>query len=318
MERVPWADESLCHVWVHDPDDHFWGGRGRGRRLEFLSLCRGRGIARLPRESGTQTGLPALCIATEPSSSDGPSRGMGVGPSSQMRSGSDRPASRRRAARLDEIERYGCREEWRARSATPAMTVRPSPTVVGGAATAAERPAGNTLWARPPVIIDKKGAVRWLQQAEAELVGARRMLVENDEHLRALPAAAVWHCQQAVEMGLKSAMLCTNGLTEEEFTGRASHNLAVFERSFRQAQAITGEPRRAHQVPATRDDLEWLRRAYLAARYPNASSARLPVDSYTHSDAQHAITIAEDVLFWAAYLVDRARAADAEPQPGPT
>ena len=116
-------------------------------------------------------------------------------------------------------------------------------------------------------------------------------------------------------MSLKSAMLCAGGLTDEEFTGRASHDLSSFRRSFGRAQATTREQRRFQQVPATREDLEWLRRAYLAARYPNASATAVPAAGYTDADAQHAIATAEDVLLWAACLMDRGRAADVGPHP---
>ena len=198
------------------------------------------------------------------------------------------------------------RGAWRARTARPATRIRPGPAAVDGADTAA--------CARPSLIIDAEGSVLWLQQAETELVGARRMVAENAA-LRPLPSAAVWHCQQAVEMALKSAMLCTGGLTDEEFTGRASHDLSGFRRSFERAQATTREQRRFQQVPATREDLEWLRRAYLAARYPNASTTAVPAAGYTDADARHAIGIAEDVLPWAACLVERGRAADVGPRP---
>ena len=51
---------------VPHPGDHTWGGRGRGRRQEFLSRCRGRGIARLPRESWAQDGPAAPWVAPGP------------------------------------------------------------------------------------------------------------------------------------------------------------------------------------------------------------------------------------------------------------
>ena len=267
------------------PGDRPWLGRGRGRRQEFLERCRGRGIARRPKEGWDQDRPADPWVATEPSLSEPPSRGMCARPSSPLRGA------------------------WRARSARPATRIRPGPAAVDGADTAA--------FARPSLIIDTEGSVRWLQQAETELVGARRMVAENAAH-RPLPSAAVWHCQQAVEMALKSAMLCTGGLTDEELAGRASHDLSGFRRSFERAQETTRGQRRFQQVPVAREDLKWLKRAYLAARYPNASTTGVPEAGYTDASAQHAIAIAEGVLHWAACLVDRGPAADVRHRPAGT
>ena len=111
-------------------------------------------------------------------------------------------------------------------------------------------------------------------------------------------------------MALKSAMLCTGGLTGEELAGRASHDLSGFRRSFERAQETTEAQRRFRQVPVARDDLRWLKEAYLAARYPNASKTGLPAAGYTDASAQHAIAVAEGVLHWATCLMDQSAAAD--------
>lgn len=105
-------------------------------------------------------------------------------------------------------------------------------------------------------------------------------------------------------MGLKSVMLRTCGLTSEEFHGRTAHDIADFAMRLQEAKAITEEQKRDQQVPATQKDLAWLKQAYLKARYPNASAAKVPSKGYTREDAQQAIQIATHVLRWAAHVED--------------
>ena len=258
-------------------EDHPWLGRGRGRRREFLARCRGRGVARRPAEERDKDGPDIPRVATGPSLSEPPSRGMRARPFSPL-SGARRAPSARTAPRI-----------------------RPGPAAVDGTDT--------TAFARPSRVIDPEGSVRWLQQARAEQVAARRMVAEIPA-FRPLPAAAVWHSQQAVEMALKSAMLCTGGLTGEELAGRASHDLSGFRRAFERAQETTYAPRRFQRVPVAREDLRWLKQAYLAARYPNVNKTGLPAAGYTDASAQHAIAVAEGVLHWATCLMDQSAAAD--------
>ena len=87
-------------------------------------------------------------------------------------------------------------------------------------------------------------------------------------------------------MALKAAMLRTCGLTIEEFTGKTAHDLSSLGKHLREAQAHTDEQTRAQSLPITPDDLNWLRSAYLSARYPNASSLGVPANGYTDTDAE--------------------------------
>ena len=110
-------------------------------------------------------------------------------------------------------------------------------------------------------------------------------------------------------MALKAAMLCTCGLTAEEFTGRAAHDLASFGKHIRNAEAATHEQQRSQSLPASQEDLNWLRQAYLEARYPNASSASVPANRYTDTDSIRAIKLAEEECEEAREHGDKAQLA---------
>merc|ERR1740129_256899 len=116
-------------------------------------------------------------------------------------------------------------------------------------------------------IVDKSLAPRWLQQAKLELVAARRLLHPVDG-MRPLPATAVWHCQQVVEMATKSAMFRPCGVAEDEIVGGSAHDIADFAKRLSGGVVNTEEQRRAQKVPCDDEAMNWLKRAYLAARYP--------------------------------------------------
>lgn len=84
------------------------------------------------------------------------------------------------------------------------------------------------------------------------------------------PAPAVWFAEQVVEKVLKSAMLRTCGVAEEELTGRQAHDLVGLYRHLRDACCQTSSQQEAqHDLASSLDDMKWLKEAYLAARYPN-------------------------------------------------
>jgi len=154
-----------------------------------------------------------------------------------------------------------------------------------------------------PRIVDKALAPRYMQEAQIELVAARR-LMKDIEDMRTLPSRAVWHCQQAVEMALRAVMLRTCGVAEDEAVGGAAHDLIDFIKRLKTADANTEEQRRAQKVPLTDDDVEWLKRAYLAARYPKPGRYGIPAMLYQAADAERAFKLADGFLEWAAKVED--------------
>eukprot|EP00971_Amphidinium_carterae_P095263 1884610-Amphidinium_carterae.1 len=81
----------------------------------------------------------------------------------------------------------------------------------------------------PGRVVDKQQAPRWLQQGRLELLAAQKLLKSSDG-MRPLAAAAVWHCEQAVEMAIKAAMFRTCGVSEDEAIGTSAHDITEFVR----------------------------------------------------------------------------------------
>eukprot|EP00929_Paragymnodinium_shiwhaense_P109155 TRINITY_DN754_c5_g1_i1.p1 TRINITY_DN754_c5_g1~~TRINITY_DN754_c5_g1_i1.p1 ORF type:complete len:4259 (+),score=1336.88 TRINITY_DN754_c5_g1_i1:96-12872(+) len=155
----------------------------------------------------------------------------------------------------------------------------------------------------PGRVVDRAQAPKWLHQGKLELLAAC-VLLKPVEGLRSLPAAAVWHCEQAVEMAIKSAMFRTCGISEDESIGGAAHDITAFVLRLRNAGSNTEEQRRAQCVPINDEDIEWLRKAYLGARYPRAYGAQIPAELYNKADAERAIRIADAFLKWAGTIED--------------
>ncbi|CAK0871810.1 unnamed protein product [Prorocentrum cordatum] len=161
-------------------------------------------------------------------------------------------------------------------------------------------PAGSGA----PRIVDKQLSPRFAQEAQVELVVAKRCLKEM-EGLPITPARSVWHCQQTVEMALRATMLRTCGLAEDECAGGAAHDLIDFVKRIKTADTNTEEQKRAvSTIPLTDEDVEWLKHAYLAARYPKPGRYGVPAMLYSESDAQRGLKIAEEFLAWAANVED--------------
>ena len=115
-----------------------------------------------------------------------------------------------------------------------------------------------------------------------------RVLKERERY-----AHATWHAQQACELGLKSLMFRTCGVTDEELRGKRAHSLADF------VESIGGQA-----CPVSRADLIKLSRAYLRARYTSKyeRSEQLPADLYGASEADAALRHAQQLLAWLGSL----------------
>jgi len=120
-----------------------------------------------------------------------------------------------------------------------------------------------------------------------------------------LPPRAVFHCQQAVEMALRGAMLKTCGVAEDEAAGGAAHDLIDFIKRIKTAETNTEEQKRAAaEMPMSDQDVEWLKHAYLASRYPKPGRYGVPALLYGDAEAKRALTLAEDFLKWASAVED--------------
>merc|ERR1740121_2036663 len=57
-------------------------------------------------------------------------------------------------------------------------------------------------------------------------------------------------------------------------------------------------------IPADNESMDWLKRAYLAARYPKPGRYGIPGLQYSEHDAQRALRIAEAFIKWASNVED--------------
>ena len=102
-------------------------------------------------------------------------------------------------------------------------------------------------------------------------------------------SSCVWHCQQSVEMTIKSLMLRTCGITDEEMRGKGAHNLVKLMDSIVDDGA---------SWPVSQAQLQELSQAYLSARYL-AGDRQLPAERYDEDDASKAIEAMREILRWA-------------------
>ncbi|CAE7906641.1 SACS [Symbiodinium microadriaticum] len=159
---------------------------------------------------------------------------------------------------------------------------------------------------RPPVWqpprIDEDEALTWLRQAEYDFKALEELLWSTER----VHAHVVWHAHQVVEKALKSAMLRTCGLAEEEFTGHGCHDLAMLYGRLAKASPESTAQRRAQEdLPSDREDMRWLTEAYLSTRYPNMHKAgQVPALAYDKHDATRAARTAEQFIEWAQLLED--------------
>jgi len=70
------------------------------------------------------------------------------------------------------------------------------------------------------------------------------------------------------------------------------------------AEGNTEEQRRAQLVPISEEDVDWLKRAYLASRYPKPGRFGVPSTLYEEHDAQRALRMAERFVEWAERVED--------------
>ncbi|CAE7771445.1 Sacs [Symbiodinium sp. CCMP2592] len=176
--------------------------------------------------------------------------------------------------------------------ATPARKVAAPPIFA---------PSRPPAW-QPPRMIDEEAALTWLRQAEYDYK-ALEELASSSERVH---AHVVWHAHQVVEKALKSAMLRTCGLAEEEFTGHGCHDLAMLYGRLADASPESTAQRRAQEdLPSDRQDMRWLTKAYLSARYPNMHKAgQVPALAYDKHDAKRAASTADHFIKWAQLLDD--------------
>ena len=152
--------------------------------------------------------------------------------------------------------------------------------------------------------VNESQASIWLSQAEYDLQTALHLKEASDSAGRPFSSPAVFHASQAVEKALKSAMLRTCGLTTEEFTGQEGHDLEALHLRLKGADPETEPQKLAQdQLPGTTPDMAWLKKAYLATRYPNVLGAgQIPALAYCPSDAERACHLAQQVVPWAKTL----------------
>jgi len=155
----------------------------------------------------------------------------------------------------------------------------------------------------PIRMVDKQLSQRFMQEAKVELVCVRR-LIRDIDGMRTVPPRAVFHCQQAIEMGLNSAMLRTCGVSEDEVGGGAAHDLIDHIKRIKMAEANTAEQRRSQAVPLEYEDVDWLKRAYLASRYPKPGRWGVPALLYDDKDAVRALKLAELFVGWSERVED--------------
>ena len=152
-------------------------------------------------------------------------------------------------------------------------------------------------------IVDEEEATRWIRQVESDLKAMLKLASPSEGG--PFFADSVWYASQVVEKALKSAMLRTCGLTRSEYTGEDCHDIVAFHERLKKANAATAPQRRAqNDLPGSESVMQWLKDAYLAARYPNATPGQIPADAYTKDDAQMAMELAHQVFRWAKSLED--------------
>jgi len=121
----------------------------------------------------------------------------------------------------------------------------------------------------------------WLEQAEGELAAARDLFTAGHW---------AWCCftsQQAAEKALKAAL-------EHFRTGRGGHNLNELCQS---VEAHTTVPKRIQDACAR------LNRFYIPTRYPDAFPSGAPIQQFFDSDAQEALSDAEEVVRFVVSLI---------------
>ena len=121
----------------------------------------------------------------------------------------------------------------------------------------------------------KDEGLRWLEQSEADLLGAQVLFENNVYHLVCFIA------QQVAEKAIK-AFLYTRG--EKIVTGHSVTALATWAEQFDAAFA------------ALRDEVAILDGYYIPTRYPNGIPDSIPAKVYTRKPAEEALRMAEKTI----------------------
>lgn len=121
----------------------------------------------------------------------------------------------------------------------------------------------------------KDEGLRWLEQSEADLLGAQVLFENNVYHLVCFIA------QQVAEKAIK-AFLYTRG--EKIVTGHSVTALATWAEQFDAAFA------------ALRDEVAILDGYYIPTRYPNGIPDSIPAKVFTRKPAEEALRMAEKTI----------------------
>lgn len=138
----------------------------------------------------------------------------------------------------------------------------------------------------PPRIVDEVRAEQWLQQAEMDLLAARKLA--HDDNFRSLPGHAIWLSEQALASAAKSYMFRTCGITEDELQGRDLEALI---------EALMREHGDHTAVPASLADVTWLWQLSSAARRPGAGH------TLCDEDAVRALDLAQAWVQWSRQIM---------------
>ena len=129
---------------------------------------------------------------------------------------------------------------------------------------------------------NRNEAERWMRQAHDDLDGAD-CLFRNAHY-----SLTCFHCQQAVEKGLKALMFAKGRLKKSDLE---AHDVMAL------AYRATGMDRRLQTVPRM---VERITRYYLNTRYPEYQRgffrSSIPAETYSQEDAADAITNAKEIL----------------------
>jgi len=136
----------------------------------------------------------------------------------------------------------------------------------------------------PKLRSEPLGDVAWIT-AQQELHVAT-VLCEGSQW-----ASSVFHSHQAAEQTIKAVLLRTSGVSGDEFSGSAGHDLV----------GLMGRHQGNLHTPVSNAVLQRLSCAYLDTRYPAfppQQAPTLPSAAFSVSDAREALDVASSLLEW--------------------
>ena len=134
-------------------------------------------------------------------------------------------------------------------------------------------------------------AAACLSQAEIDLKAMSKMA--SDSEGGPFPSHAVSLASQVVDMALKSAMLRTRGLTQEDLVGQQVSVLY-------QRLKHVGVKYAKQDLPGDVSDIQWLE-----GTLSRLHAQGLPTTAYTNQDVQRAALLAGEILQWAKSFSER-------------